>query len=154
MSVMHIDDAVLRRSDGSTAELEGDMIVVRDRHGRDILSVGADGVRLTAVDGDLRLAAPNGKVIIESGEDLDITVAGAFSLRAQQVAQTVGRWELVAERVVQRASDMYQQVDGLVHTQAGRVRRVVEGAHQLIAKRASIACDDDVSIDGHRILLG
>jgi hypothetical protein len=154
MKLMHIDEAVLRRSDGSTAQLEDDTIVIRDRHGRPILSVGVDGVRLTALEGDLTLAAPNGRVVLESGTDLDISAAKRVTMRAEEIVQTVGRWELRAGRIAERAIDVYRHVDGLLHSQAGRVRELVDGAHQLIAKRASVTCDEEVSIDGHRILLG
>lgn len=154
MTVMPIDEPILRRSDGSSAQLEDDTIVVRDRRGRPILSFGPDGVTLTAADGDLTLAAPNGRVVIEAGTDLDVAAKRRLSLRAEQVAQTVGRWELQAHRIAERAVDVYRHVDGLVHTQAGRVRQIVDGAHQLVAKRASVTCDEEVSIDGNRILLG
>ena len=106
MTVMPIDEPILRRSDGSSAQLEDDTIVVRDRRGRPILSFGPDGVTLTAADGDLTLAAPNGRVVIEAGTDLDVAAKRRLSLRAEQVAQTVGRWELQAHRIAERAVDV------------------------------------------------
>lgn len=73
---------------------------------------------------------------------------------APLVTESAGRRELVAERVVERATDVYRQVSGLLQTTASRARTLVEGDHDLCAGRTNISSNEDTSIDGKRVLLG
>jgi hypothetical protein len=150
--------------------------VLRDRDGTALVTYEPGrGLSVSAPSGDLRLSAPRGRVIIDAGEDIALSARGALDVQAdtshwqsrearitaeqlvtrcEQIAQVVGRWELRAQRVVETATDVYREVEGLAQTRAGRVRELVAGAYQLFAGRASIAADEDASIDGKRVLLG
>lgn len=118
------------------------------------------GVELRARDGDLTLSA-QGRVVLRAGGDVQIEAAGAADLRATQVTTTAGeivshagRMEVHAERLVEVAGDAYCKVEGLAELQAGRARTLVEGAYQLVARRTTIASDEDTIVDGKRVLLG
>ncbi|MCA9621479.1 MAG: DUF3540 domain-containing protein [Myxococcales bacterium] len=175
MTLHHLDlTPTLERSDGSSASLEDDTIVVRDRRGRPILRFGADGVTLEAAEGDLTLAAPKGRVVIRAAEEVDLAtrrlaveaddaelrttraslVAERVVSHCMDLAQQVGRWELRAERIAEWADDVYRHAEGLTQLRTGRLRQLVDGAYQVVAKRAQVTCDEDVSLDGNRILLG
>lgn len=127
--------------------------MVRDHEGRELMKFGADGVRITAITGDLTLSAPRGRVVIEAAADVEMS-ASRLLQRCETIVTAVGRWELRAQRVVETAGDVYRQVDGVIQTRAGRLRQLIAGTSQLIAKRATVVCDEDVSLDGRRILLG
>jgi hypothetical protein len=165
----------IEADNGFSANLEGDSIVVRDPDGSPVLSHGPTGLRILAATGDLTLAAPNGRVIIAAGTDLEVEtgdrlavrsrraeieveratlIAAWIETRCEAVVHRVGRWELEAERIAEHAVDVYRRVDGLVHVQAGRMRQLVDGAFDLLGRRVTIASDDDVSIDGKRVFLG
>jgi hypothetical protein len=148
-------------SDVGSATLERDDIVLRDRHGRRILSYGPAGITLLAEDGDLVLAAPRGKVRIDAASGFEVSTparasitAREFVTRCSDAIHHAGRFELRAERMFERARDSYREVEGLVQLRAGRLRQLIDGASQLLSKRASITCEEDVSIDGQRVLLG
>lgn len=176
MTALHLlPDDTLQRSDGTTATLEDDRIVIRAPNGTPVLTVGDDGLTLIAAQGDLRLVAPEGKVVIESGSDVELHAPGTISatsdkaeLRASHLSAAaevltssitdarhrIGQWELTADRIVERASHTFRRVDELAELQAGRVRQLVRGAHQLVAGKASVRCDDEVTLDGSQIRLG
>jgi hypothetical protein len=116
------------------------------------VSNGDAGVELRVAQGDLTLAAA-GRILLRAGSEV-VTTAEVVRTTASLVVESAGRRELVAERVVERASDVYRQVSGLLQTTAGRARTLVEGDHDLCAGRTSIASDEDTSIDGKRVLLG
>lgn len=66
--------ATLRTPQGATAAIEGERIEIRDASGA--LAVAFDAAtgaaRIAAPSGDLTLAAPRGKVIVEAGVDLEL----------------------------------------------------------------------------------
>ncbi len=68
--------------------------------------------------------------------------------------QTVDVLETRATRVVTRAKNLYQQVEELAQTQAGRLRLVADGAFHLHARRALVKADEDVKLRGEKIHLG
>lgn len=109
------------------------------------------GVELCVREGDLTLSAP-GRVVLRATEV--VTAAELVQTTASEVVTKAGRVEVEAGRVVERAGDAYRHVKGLAELQAGRARTLVEGAHQLAAKRTSVQSDEDTIIDGKRVLLG
>jgi hypothetical protein len=138
---------------------------------------------IAAPAGDLRLDAPHGKVVVSAGTDLELTAnaraairsdqldietTGRASLRAalaelaaQAIETTspelvlrVGRLQLSAERVLERVTDVYRDVGGMIETHAQQVRSLVRGATQLMSGSTTIVSQDDTFIDGRRVLLG
>ena len=131
----------IKARNGSSARLEGTSIVVRNDVG-EIVAVYDEATRTTRIvapDGDLVLAAPKGRVIVESGVGVEVRTP---------------RWELHADRIVEGAVDVYRDVKGLAQTRAHRMRTVVRDAYRLLAGRTSIISEEDTAIDGKRVLLG
>jgi hypothetical protein len=79
---------------------------------------------------------------------------GAVTLDASSAAFAVGHWELRAERVVERITDVYRNVDGLLETRAKRLRTLVATTLELFGRRTTITSEKDTRIDGERVLLG
>mgnify|MGYP001202172042 CR=1 FL=1 len=110
------------------------------------------GVELRVAAGDLTLIAA-GRVVVRAGTEVE-TSAATVRTSATLLCESVGRRELAAERVVERVTDLYTEVSGLVQTSAGRLRTMVAGDHDLHAQRTRITSEDDTLIDGKRVLLG
>jgi hypothetical protein len=129
-----------RTPSGATAEADGERLVVRDARGAIVVVYDAERgtAEIVAPAGDLILSAPAGKI----------------AMRAAEVVCDAGRYELNAERVLVRARDVYREIEGLVHTRAGRVRTHASEAFQVFAKRLNMAAEEDASVDGKRVLLG
>lgn len=66
----------------------------------------------------------------------------------------VGKIETVATRILERATNVYRQVDELEQTKAGRVRTLVKDTYQLNSKTCYIKSEKNVNIDGEKIHLG
>lgn len=82
---------VLKRSptrldlpDGGCAELNGEALEVRDREGRLLVRYVDGTAEISAPTGDLRLRAPAGRVVVESGLDVHIEAG-------RDVVQRAGR---------------------------------------------------------------
>jgi hypothetical protein len=120
----------------------GGMVATVSEHGGVVLRVPA---------GDLTLSAA-GRIVLRAGEVE--TVAEIVHTTASEVVTRAGRLEVEATRIVERAGDRYQKVEGLDEIQAGRARTLVEGSHDLAARRVTVASDEDTVIDGRRVLLG
>ena len=125
---------------GASAEVAGERLVVRDVRGAIVVVYDAERgtAEIIAPAGDLVLGAPHGKI----------------SLRAQEVECEAGRIELRADRIFERAREVYREVEGLLHTRAERVRTLAHGAYYVFAKRVNVAAEEDASVDGKRVLLG
>jgi hypothetical protein len=141
-------------SAGASAEVSGDTIVVRDPRGAIVVTYDAATGRteLTA-PGDLVLAAPEGKVLLK-GREIELDADVRATVRSPEVVNAAGRWELVAERVIERAEDVYREVGSLLQVRAGRMRTIVRDTYQLFGKRVAVRAEEDTSIDGKRVLLG
>jgi hypothetical protein len=169
---------------GASAAVEGDAIVVRDPKGGIVVIYDAvtGNATIAAPRGDLKLAAPKGKVVVSAATDLELTANGRTTLQsetldissqkaslrsklAELVADTlevtapsaalgIGRWQLKAERVFEQASEVYREVHGVIDTRAGRIRSKVAGATQWFSKSTSIVSEEDTFVDGRRVLLG
>lgn len=124
---------------GASAETDGELIVLRDRHGSiAVVFDGARGVAEIVAKGDLVLAAPEGKI----------------SLRAREISAEAGRIELRADRVFEHAREVVREVEGLVQLRAERVRTIARDVWQVLAKRTRVAAEEDAAMDGKRVLLG
>jgi hypothetical protein len=125
---------------GASAEVQGDVIVLRDRKGAVVVVFDAERgtAEIVAPKGDLSFAAPAGRIV----------------LRAAEVAIESGKLDVNVERIVERAKDVYREVEGLLQTRAGRTRQIVKDAWQVLAKRVQLAAEEDAAVDGKRVLLG
>ena len=115
-------------------------------------SNGASGVELRAARGDLTLSAA-GRVVVRAASEVTVT-ADAVRTTARVIADSAGRRETDAERIVERTANAYRQVSDLLQTTAGRARTMVDGDHDMSAARTTITPDGDTSMDGERVLLG
>src|SRR5580704_8337521 len=61
--------------DGARAERDGGRIELRDAEGRLLVRYEAGVAEIAAPEGDLRLSAPRGRVVVEAG--LDVSIEGA-----------------------------------------------------------------------------
>lgn len=202
---------VLQTPEGATASLEGSTIAIRDGSGAIAVTYDAatGAAHIAAPAGDLTLAAPRGKVVVDAATDvelrgrrdvrhragrrvaceagdggepglaveraavrvaapaLDVTseraslhtaeatvLAERIATTAAQIVSTAGRMEVQAERLIERARDVYREVDGLLQTRARRARSLIRDAYQLVSGRTSLISKKETSIDGERVLLG
>ena len=154
----------LATSQGGSASLEGDVIVLRSAAGdvlarydgaADTLSLrGASHVHLSAPEGTLRLTARD-HVEIQAGEGSRLRLSPhQIELRADDAAFAVGRWELRADRMIQRVGDALLNVERLCETRAERMRSIVRGTLEMVGRRTTIRSEKDTRIDGERVLLG
>lgn len=149
-------------ADGATVHVEGGAAAeIRDREGRLLVRYENGAAEIAAPSGDLRLAAPGGRVVIQAGTDIELGATGEVAVKAERLltrvrvlAQHAERLEVSAGRIIERAREAYRDVEGLLQSRAGRVRAVVEDAYHLQARRTSIASKEDTSIDGKKVLLG
>ena len=123
---------------GASATVDGERIVVRNARGVVVVVYDAerDAAEISATD--LTLSAPKGQL----------------RLQASEIVCEAGRFELRAERIVECATDVYREIGGLLQTRADRVRTLVRGSYQLLARRTQVVAEEDASLDGKRVLLG
>lgn len=174
----------LETAAGASVAVEGDRIVVRNPSGDIVVVYDSQtgSATIVAPRGDLKLESPHGRVLIAAGKDLELTSGARTRLRSDQldlevssatvkvgfadlaaeairlvspgVSLGIGRLQLDAQRVLQRARETYQEVEGAMETRAGRVRTLVKGATQVFSKSTSIVSEEDTFLDGRRVLLG
>jgi hypothetical protein len=125
---------------GASAEVEGERLVVRDPRGAIVVVYDAQRgtAEIVAPSGDLVLSAPRGKI----------------ALKANEVECTAGRIELRADRIFERARDVYRDIEDLLQTRTGRVRTIARAAYHVFANRVNVAAEEDAALDGKRVLLG
>jgi hypothetical protein len=151
---------------GAKATVEGETISVFRADGTLVASFdSATGALRIEAPGDLCFAAPNGKVLVESRDGIALrTGAGEASsfdvkpdgvhMRASLVDIAAGALEVRAERIIEKATDVYRDIDGLLETRAHRLRSIVSTTLELFGRRTTIASEKDTRIDGKRVLLG
>lgn len=81
-------------------------------------------------------------------------VGRTIAVTANHVAQNVERYELYAQKLVERARTSVREVSGLAQSTVGRARSVVHGIYSLRTRRSIMISEQDTNIDGERILLG
>ncbi len=145
----------VRTASGASAVVEGDALTLRDPEGRTLLRYDADTGALTleASRGDVRIAAPAGRVVLDASESVSLR-SERFEATVREAMVSAGRWELRAVRVVERAGQVVRDVEGSITTRAEHARTVVRNAWDLVAGRTKVTSRDDTVIDGKRVLLG
>ncbi|MBI4699557.1 MAG: DUF3540 domain-containing protein [Deltaproteobacteria bacterium] len=210
VGVVHAAGApALWLSDGARIEVREGAAELRDPQGQLLMRYADGQAELCAPRGDLTLSAPEGRVILRSGMDVqrearrDVTqragrrlavqvgtgvpaqlsiqpkqmrletdrveveaktgqavvgtatvVARHISTTASTLAQSVERYELSAQKIVEKARDAFRDVAELLQIRAGRARTLVQDVYALYSRRTVMASKEDTSIDGKRILLG
>lgn len=153
-----------------SAALDVEIDAARDlvqRGGRDARLDAGRSVSCAAGTGEHRqLELRSGEATLEAAElrlragHTELTsgrltvVAHHISHTASVLAQNVERYELVAERLVEKTRHSMRDVAELLQTRAGRVRTVVRSTFALWSKRTTLRSQDDTSIDGRKVLLG
>ncbi|AUX21856.1 uncharacterized protein SOCEGT47_023520 [Sorangium cellulosum] len=101
---------VLRTAEGATASLEGSTIAIRDGEGALTVTYDAatGAARIAAPAGDLTLAAPRGKVVVDAATDVELRARRDVRHRAaRRVASEAGEGGepgLVVERAAVRVA--------------------------------------------------
>lgn len=112
------------------------------------LELGASAVRLTSRL--LRMVA--GKADLALG---DVGYEGErLAAKLGEATVVASRLETAADRVFERARNVFRSVEDLHQLTAGRVRDVVRGGWQIRAGHAALDAEQDVKIDGKSIHLG
>jgi hypothetical protein len=81
-------------------------------------------------------------------------VARTLHTAVEHARQVAGVVELQAQRVIERAKNVYRDVEDLAQTRAGRVRVVAQQTFHLLGKRAFLKAEEDMKIRGEKIHLG
>ncbi len=146
-AILYLPQAQLQvRSVGGKVEFASDQAMKFTT--RETLELEAE--RGVLVNGPLDLRCPRVEAHVD---DLDWR-GDRITARAGEVQVAWGRLEQVAGRVLTFAKSVYERVEGLLHSRAGRVRSESKGAYLVQADHAEIAAQDDVKIHGKTINLG
>lgn len=81
-------------------------------------------------------------------------IAGHIASTAEEIAQNVGRYELTANRLIERTQCSFRDVKDLAQSRIGRVRTVVNDVYAVYSRRAVLVSKEETSIDGSKVLLG
>src|SRR5215831_9899006 len=144
---------------GMAAQLErapsGDILKIRDPAGRLLIEIRDDShtVVIGVAEGDLELRADKGRVKIAGAEGVEIA-GKSVSVRAEHLRQAIGVLETRAKRVIEKAGDVYREVEGLSQLRAADVRIVATETFRALAERFRLRTKKDVKIDGEKIYLG
>ena len=83
-----------------------------------------------------------------------VVVSRSIAVTAEHLAHKVVKYELTAERLIEKTRDAFRDASDLAQTRAGRLRTIVEDVLSLRARRSVIVSTDETSIDGKKVLLG
>lgn len=129
---------------------------------------------LSVPKGDLDIQAEDGNICLKASKNIQME-SEAFSLFSAKgniniadakykglrmtanIAQTrllLGKIHTTVERLIEKAKDVYRQVEGLNRTKAGRMRTLVDGSYHLKSERIIEKAKKEVRIDGDKINLG
>jgi len=144
----------LQTTTGVAASIEGDALAVRDREGRLLLEVRADGsIALSAERGDLHLRAARGRVRIEGASGVHVG-APHIVLETPHLRQIVGVLETHARRIVEKARDAYRDVEGTSQLRASQVRIVARKTLRALGERLRLRAAEDAKVQAEKIYLG
>jgi hypothetical protein len=129
---------------------------------------------LSVPEGDLALCSEKGSIRLEAAKDIELC-SPQFSLEAGKgqikiadadyqgvrlgasIAQTklfLGKLNTTIGRLIEKAKNVYRQVDNLNQLKAGRMRTLVKGSYHLKGESLNQKAEKDVRIDGNKINLG
>lgn len=106
-----------------------------------------------------RLKVNSNEVVVEAHKsEIRITetsyVGKRISLTVAQARLIAGKFEILANDVVQKAKNIYTQVEGLVQTTAKRMRTMVDSTYHLKSKQAFLKAEEDFKVNADKIHLG
>jgi hypothetical protein len=147
-----------------------------------ILDRSAEGPSTLSFDGDVELNARSGRVRVAAQEGIDLVSAGdtqlvssslsVSTLQAEVTAQDLSFFgtlfqgqidriklmgqtcDSVFERVSQKAKRSYRRIEELEHVAAGQLTCQVKKLLSLRGKYSVLTAEEDVRIDGDKILMG
>ncbi|WP_321494436.1 DUF3540 domain-containing protein [uncultured Desulfobacter sp.] len=106
-----------------------------------VMAAESDQVDIRARSGHLNME----KACVK-GNWLDFT--------AQDIRLSADKMETIAREMVQQVKDVYQTVEGLCQTTAGRIRTMVEESLHFKSRKIFVKAEQDVKIKGDKIHLG
>lgn len=156
-------------------------LVFEYAHGRMVLSAPEGDLELRAPQGQVKIDGARGVSLASDGAEslrvsrdavkldtdrvemnarrVDATVQEA-TLRgrvlrtlAERTLTEVERVEVRAGRVIERAKEVYREVEGLSQTRAGRLKLIAEKALQMLADDVTVKARRDAKIKGEKIYL-
>lgn len=158
-------------------------LCVRDAAGQLVFEYAHGTMRVVAPSGDLELSAPQGTVRISGRDGVDLragtetraqltnnsvsiqtphtsleteratVIAKRLTQTINTLATTVAVLETRAGRIVERAKNVYREVDELAQLKAGRIRNVAVKAFQVLSESLTMKAEKDAKIKGEKIYL-
>lgn len=151
-AVLHVPDGDLELS------VPQGKLEMRARDGV-VLEAGTASVKTSTVEvtpGGISLVS----AVLSTAVDRAEILARKIGVRASRVESKVDRAkhvvtvaELRAGRIVERAKDVYREVERLSQTRAGRLKLVAKTAAQLVGENTLVKARDRVKVKGERIHL-
>jgi hypothetical protein len=147
----------MRARDGVTMESDADLTL---RAGRSAVIEAARGegpsARIAMQPGELTLV---GSVLTAAADRAEL-LASKVGVKAHQVESHVDRVRTVAKvldvsagRIVERAKDVYREVERLSQTRAGRLKLVAKATMHLVGENTLVKARDRMKVKGERIHL-
>jgi hypothetical protein len=166
-----------RKADGCLVTPEvGDLVLVAEggKEGPFVLSVimkGRAESRLV-LNGEVEVQAESfvlkarGRVGVEApeiaftgvrGEARFLTFAflvGVCKAEIQKVTTVIQSLDSVTDRLTQRIRNSFRWVENLEQVHAGRIRSIVKQRFSIKARHVSVQAEEEVTVDGRKVLLG
>lgn len=143
-------DLALRAGGDLELEAKG---AVRVKAGDIVELEAGDGAAKTSFSVGGAIAKLSARVLAVSAEETRY-VGEILRAKIDDTWLELSRVESAAERVIERAKNVFREVEDLCQTKAGRSRTVIEGGAFFRAHHASIEAEDEMRIDGSSINLG
>ena len=144
-----VADGARLRTDGRTRArvvLSDGSVIVLDRD----TELSLEPRRAKLRSRDLEVTAQRSQITTGVGR----LIANHLQASAETLVSRVERYELVAERIVERSHTALREVSDLLQTKSGRVRSFVGGVYAMYSGRTVMVSKKDTSIDGEKVLLG
>jgi hypothetical protein len=135
--------------------------------GDELLVLGADPQAMYAIGvlrgrgkvtlrapGDLTLETPEGALRLTAARGVTLKSQVEIVTEAPAVRCVAGKLEIAAQRVIQRARDVYFWVSELFQVKSHRLRATADSTCHIHAQETHLRADQTVSIDGQSIHLG
>lgn len=143
----------IRFSSGRTLELQSREKVrfaVTDPENRDRSALCLDAAGMSANGDRLDLSARSSRMDLETLRFQGRRFIGTLG----EARLTLDRLEITASDIVQKAASLFQSVEDLFQTTAGRIRTLVDGTCHLKTRKLFLKAGEDVKIKGEKIHLG
>ncbi len=143
----------IRLSSRQNLELSGRLglrLAIRDAVGTVLSSIALNFRKLSLTSPVIHMTAQRGEVHFKESRYYGDT----FVAVAKKGKLIVGRMETVVQDCIQKSKTVYQTVEGLFQTRAGRTRTLVDGTSHFKARKAFLKAEQDFKINGEKIHLG